>query len=572
MSKQFIESRLNFDSIKKAANQQNELAYFLTSKIENYKYSSEYLKSWAAIKYNTNDCFLTWVKSLFKDENFIAFYKYLRFPLSSAKLIHNKIEPQLMRVFNAEDSYFNYDITGKETSDFIEKLDVKNFNTELFREILYNHNSIYVTEMDSDSINTPYGYFVDINNVVSIEIKNNKINKIAYRGSIIEDGEIIRGYLYIDNLGYKFYDNDYKEIQSAPHDLNSTPAHFILKNSFAKDNIVKESIFTYVREELEEYVFLKTLLKMTEPNGAIPIATTLDTESVDERDLKLKDLPESIDDITDSAASNISAKKTNKGEGFLQAGTLFKIPIDAIRDADDKINMDAVKNFLNFFYIPVDILKYINEKIIQIEISIISAIIGDHLEGREGSKNELQIEKSISVLENTLFSLAEKLNRIRKLIDTDKLSLIYGKDMVNEIQIHFGTDFFIDSQTKLFNDLEKAPNALERKNIIVRINNNRYKNNPEILTRQKLLYDLMPYVSDKDFETALDQQLVSDINKEYQLRFVYWITFFEAQYGNIVEFYKNLEMDNFTKLIVINNLIINLIPIQEKIEIQKNIN
>ena len=565
MSKEFVKARINLASITKAANQQNELAYFITSKIENYKFSSEYLDSWAQIKYSADDCFLNWVKSLFKDENFIAFYKYLRFPLPSAKLIHDKIEPQLMRVFNSEDAAFRYDVTGKEESDFIQGLNPKQFNQDIFREFLYYHNSIYITDMDNEVVNKPYGYYVDINNVVSIEVKNNKIIRIAYRASVNYEGKVIKGYVYIDKDQYQFIDNDYNEIISSPHDLGYTPAHFIAPSNFDKDPIIKESIFTYVREELEEFVFLKTLLKMTEPNGAIPITTILDVErELDTRDLVAQDLPISANDIQSTATEDILTKKTNKGESLLQAGTINKVPLEAIRNDDGSINMAAVTNYLNFFYIPVDILKYINEKIEALKISIISTVVGDHLESKEAAKNELQIEKSLSVLENTLFSLSETFNRIRKLRDTDYLNLMYGKDRVNNIFIHYGTDFFLDSQTKLFEDLEKAPNSLERKNIIVRINNNKYKNNIEALGRQKILYDLIPYVSDKDFDKAIETQIIDDVIKSYQLRFSYWISQFEALYGDIVNFYNNIESDNATKLTQINTLIIGLIPIQEK--------
>ena len=139
------------------------------------------------------------------------------------------------------------------------------------------------------------------------------------------------------------------------------------------------------------------------------------------------------------------------------------------------------------------------------------------------------------------------------------LNLKYGKDLVNEVFIHYGTDFFLDSQTKLFDDLEKAPNTLERKNIIKRISQNRYKNNIDQSARQRILYDLLPYCSDKDFDVARDTQTAGDINIQYQLRFNYWISQFEAQFGDIVTFWKELTVDNSQKIVLINNLIIIII-------------
>jgi len=41
--------------------------------------------------------------------------------------------------------------------------------------------------------------------------------------------------------------------------------------------------------------------------------------------------------------------------------------------------------------------------------------------------------------------------------------------------------------------------------------------------------------------------------------FTYWISLFEANYGDITEFYNNLQASNNEKLITINNLLIDLI-------------
>jgi len=562
MSKEFIESGYNKASLNDAAIQQEQLLYFTTSKLEDNRIDINYLQSWANSKYQTNDYFLNWIKSIFKTENFLSFYKYLRYPLPSAKIIRNKIEPQLKRVFNAEDSEFKYDVRGKSESDFIEDLNTKQFNKDIFYQLLYYYNSLLVTELDSEKENQPYQYFLNIKEVVSLDYKKGKypIKRIAFKGAIVIEEKKINGYIYIDSNVYAFYDSDKKLIIEKPHDLGHTPVHFISDSPFLEDNIIQESLFTFIREELEEYVFLKTLQKMTDSNGAFPVITKIEAEVITE-DIKGENNEPTSDTIMGSQRATIYNQNTTSS-GDMQPGTVHEVPISAITDNEGNINTDAVKNYLNLFYIPVDILEYINKRIGEIERSMVSTIVGDVLESNEAAKNRDQIAKSISILENTLCSFAETLNRIRKLRDTDWLGLRYGINLVQQVFIHYGTDFFLDSQTQLFEDLEKAPNQLERKNIIVRINQNRYKNNPEILTRQKILYDLIPYVSDKDFTLAGD---IDPTIKDYQLRFNYWISQFEAIYGNIVEYYKNMETDNYTRLVIINKLIIGLMPAKNEV-------
>lgn len=297
---------------------------------------------------------------------------------------------------------------------------------------------------------------------------------------------------------------------------------------------------------------------MTEVNGAIPVVSKIQTSKPVEDNRGSQGEPGNVD-LMGSQKSSISNQNKSLGTGDLQPGTIHEIPISAIRSDDGSINMDAVKNYLNFHYMPIEALEYLNKRISELERSIISTVVGDFLESKEASKNQDQIAKSVSVLENTLMSLAETLNRIRKLSDLDMLALKYGSDQINEVFIHYGTDFFIDSQTQLLDALAKAPNTLERKNIIVRISQNRYKNNSDQMARQKLLYDLMPFVSDVDFDKAIAQQTVSILNKEYQLRFNYWIDQFEAYYGNIVQFYKDMETTKAEKIVLINNLILEII-------------
>lgn len=564
MSKEFIERGFNKSEIQKASTQEAQLSYFTESQLQDNRLDSQYLQEWAERKYQTNDFFLNWVKLIFKTENFLTFSKYLRFPLPSAKLIHNNIEPQLRRVFNAEDADFKYDVTGQETADFIGDLQIKKFNKEIFNRTLYRHNSILIEDLDPDTPNLPKRFFVDIKDVVSIITSEKGIEKIAFNASIIRDQAIIDGFLFIDNKMYAFFDQDRNLVgEEIPHDLGRTPADFISPGKFKGSSIVRESIYTYVREELEEYVFLKTLQRMTEPNGPIPTMSKIDTGDDDKVDKKGAELEPSSNFIMGPQQAELHSQNEGQGTGDFQPGTVHLIDPKDIRNVDGSINMDVVTNWLNFHHMPIAPLEYLSTRIKEIEKSIKSTIIGDVVESDEESKNELQIEKSISVLDNILTSLAESFNRIRTKSDSNMLGLKFGPDKVNEVFIHYGTDFFLESQTQLFEDLEKAPNTLERKNIIVRINQNRHKNNIDQSFRMKILYDLIPYCSDKDFDKAISTNTISEINLNYQLQFNYWIGLFEARHGDIVTFWKESDGTNQQKLESINKLII--IIIQENV-------
>lgn len=575
MSKEFIEAQHNKDSIHKAAEQEEQLNYFLISELQSNRLDQKYLTQWAERNYQTDDYFHNWLRMILKPANFLLFLNYIRYPLPSAKLAKIKIEPQLKRVFVSEDADFKYNVQGKEKEDYIEDLKIKEFTSELFQKIIYKHNSLVVCDLDPVTPNKPERYFIDIGDVVSIKERKNKVWKIAFKATLNIDGADKHGYLYIDDNKYEFYDDKKIFVVKKNHDLGYTPVHFIVPNKFKGDFIIRESVYTYIRKDLEDYTFLKTLQSMVTTSGTIPIITKIDTSSEEENeDQNTNENGEpAYKSMIGSQKAEVNSQNNNVSSGEFQPGTVHSVSLEDITDSQGKINIDAVKYFVNYHRIPVDTLDHLNKRVQELEENIQVTLVGDIITGSEEAKNIPQIQKSISVLENTLTNVAEILNRIRKLSDTDMLGLKYGIKRVNEVFIHFGTDFFLDSESKLIDDFNKAPNSLERKNIIVRINKNRYKNNPEILSRQDILYNIMPYVSDKDFELAIQQQAVSDINKEYQLRFDYWIQLFEAQYGDIVTFFKMLE--DKTKAIrikVINDLVIQIIKTNTEGELNNSAN
>jgi hypothetical protein len=556
VSREFIEAGYNKRLIHEAATQERQLAYFTKSDMQEDYLTTEYITAWAERKYQTNDYFLNFVKSVFKTENFLTFFKYLREPLPSAKLINNRVAPQLRRVFNAENSEFKYVVDGTDEIDFYSLLGIREFEHDLFNAELFNHNSIVVSDVENGN---PYRYFVDIKDVFSIiPDKYKDISKIAFKGSIIDDGIEVPGIVYIDEIQYVFFDKDYKVLKQSSHSLKHCPAHFINPKVVGKDWVIRESLFSYIREELEEYSFLKTIQKMTEPNGAIPVVTQLDVQIItDGRDHEGDEMEPGSNDMMASQRASMFSDNPPSGDGILQVGTIFKIP--PIEKDGGGLDMEAVKNMINFHYIPVESLNYLKSRIQDIEGSIVYTLVGGIIDGlKEGSKNELQVEESLSVLQNTLIYFADSFNYIRKLSDQDMLMLKYG-GRVREVSIFYGSDFFLDTESMLYNSLERAVNPIERKNILVRINQNRYRGNENKLNRQTILYDLIPYVSDKDFDYAVAKGVMDETTFEYQTRFSYWISQFEAKYGDIVTFYNSMEEEKPQKLNLINKLILGII-------------
>jgi hypothetical protein len=553
MSKEFIEAKYNSNSLDVAVRQYKQLSYFLQSEVSE-EVRDDYYKRYVDRGFYNNDIFLNWVKSIFKLDNFLSFAKYYRNPNPSSKLINTRIKEPLSRVFFSEDSYFNY-VINNQYVEFPKELD-DNFEERLFDAVLFRYNDVIIHDLFES--NTPYREFVSIKNIVSIKMVREKISQIAYTASAEIDGKEVIGYAYIDSEKYCFFDKNKKIVKEAYHDLGFCPATFVVDSSFANDPIVKESTFSYLKGDFEEYCFLKTLQRMVDANGTLPITVKIKTneESNDYKDFDNRSgEPMSIDQIGGQVSEEARSTSGSGTGSILQAGTVVETP--PIEDKDGVINTDFNKNYLVFHYAPTEALKFLDERIKSVERDIILSCIGDFSEGTsQGSKSDTEIKSSdIVSKQDKLRFLSNTLSSSRSLSDKVMLALANGKDNV-KVDVFYGSDFFLETQDKLYEMFANSPNAIERKNLLIRLSQRRNMFNKEKSKREVLLYKLMPYTSDKDFELAVDKLRVSEINFEYQSRFSYWIAKFESTYGNIVIFYDNLgDAKESEKIIAIDNLI-----------------
>lgn len=569
MSREFIENRIGSSSLAEAQRQQKQLSYFTEGSIQQ-PINKQYIKAFIERNFTTDDEHLNWIKTIFGDKNFLSYYKYLRNPVPSASVVNNKIKPQLQRVFHSEDSFFNYTVRGQKVEE-PEELQSAVFNDWILDALLFRFNDILVNDLSD--INTPTRYLISIHNVVALRSVHSVIKQIAYTAKldvVAESGELktLKGYLYIDDEAYIFYDDDYNEVKNVPHDLGECPADYISPEPFKDDDIVRKGWFSFMYGKLEYYSFLKTLERMVLPNGGIPTTATLkfrDNED-DEEDV------DSLDDEPNNpmAISSQGAKYQREVSGKAnesQAGINFDV--EARLKDDGSIDSVAVQNFIKHFYMPPESLNMLRERILEDENDIIQSATGDFKEQNEAAQNEKQVSKGYMSKQDVLRSVSKAISRIRKLSDRKMLSLKYGAESV-DVQVFYGSDHFQETQDELFNLLEKAKNPIERKKILIRISDNKFRFNPEKRLENRILYNLMPYVHDDDFKTAIDVGMVSTPDFHYQTRFNYWVGLFEAKYDSVVNFWQAMEgRSDSEKYTFIDQLIRNIINESEVVEPQK---
>lgn len=553
MSREFVDQRFNSRHLHTACQQQKQLSYFTKSSVQQ-EITDTYLTAWADRKFVTCDYFLNWVKTVLRTDNFLEFFKHFRQPVASSRLINDHVKDPLSRVFYAEDSYFKYVIGGKPVA-CPDELHAAEFNETMFNALMFRHNDIIITDLSD--INTPIRTIVPIDIVVAIDSKDSVIDRIAYTAMMGET----KGFLYIDSEAYIFYpESDRIAPTITPHDLGRCPADYISGSAFddSECDVVRKSLFSYVREEMEEYVFLKTLQRMVEPNGAIPITVKLQTNVTGENKAQSGENGHPI--ISQEIGNQMSPVRgeITPSKSQAQPGSVVQVPM-RLKD-DGSIDMNIVDKFLVFHYMPTESLDYLNTRIEEIEESIVVSLIGDHSESSttEEAKNEDQVRKSVVSKQDKLRNVSRQLTRMRKRTDYNMLALKHGKDRV-EVDLFYGSDFFLETESDIYTQLLTSPNPIESKSLLTKLARTKNRFNEDNYERDKILYTLLPYATSKEFDAAVLAQKVGDITFQYQTRFTYWIDMFEAYYGDILYFWEDLQSSNSEKLVLINNLITNLI-------------
>ena len=547
MSRKFIEEKIGSEQLIVAVRQQKQLNYLIRSRVQEKLDDYVLNQIYGDNDYTIEDDFLDHIFHVLKQDNFKTFYKFLRTPTPSASLVNDKFIPKLERVFNAEDAFFHYSLKGEKITA-PEYLETKRFEQKLFHALIFNYNDILVHDMKET--NVPKRYFVPIKEVEAIESYEGRIKRIAYAGEVDIEGNRVKGWIYLDSEKWAFYDKENLYTIEIPHDLGECPADYVSRHPFETENdIVRKSLFSFGKGKLERYNFLDTILAMTEANGVIP--TIVMPEFTTKKDNAGK---AAVNDQM-SSDHDLAAKK-KKAESPVNVGTIVKVPVKV--GTDGKYDMTLVEKFFSFHHAPVEPIKYIKDRVQELSFDLTIDITGSYIEPNEVAKNELQVGKGFKSQADVLRRLARDLSDIRMISDQKMMSLAHGKGS-SIVEIHYGTDFFLEDQNELYALYKQSPNPIEKKEILIRLVQNRGQHNPVKAKRDLILYKLLPYPDHSDFTYADKKGIVDIPTFLLQTQFMSWISHFEARYGDICEFWDGIEGLEAERILIINNLITQII-------------
>lgn len=562
--KEFIEEGTGFSSIQAAIWQQDNLLYFTESTPEDnvnfglFREGSKIFDKEGQFShgfFKDRDPLIRWVSWIFGDKPLESFIKYLRFPVVSSSLIKDRVIPHLERVFFSEDGFEHFFI-NREDVKMPEGLNSQAFKKKVFKDILFRFNDIYWHDILPGMVNEPFRHRIPLEWFVAIDSNEVAPERVAWKTMFFfEEDKSEDAFVYADAFQYAVFDKEFTREIIIPHDLGRCPAIWVSPEPFGtRNNIIRKSIFSNARTQIEQFVFFNTLLSFIGPNGWIPKAVTFKTNPKTKENAQGQQQGPVIDNAMDSRilmGGNIRPSDFN----LLSPGTSAEIDVK-INPKDGSYDTTLAQNFINYFQIPTEVITSITTRIEDLQREIISTLVGDFTEmqrGREQAVNEAQVNRGFVTREDKIRRFGGMINKTKQQSDEIFLGLKHG---INNVVVDqsMGTDYFIESQKEIFDLISKASNPIERQQLIIRGVKNQSRFNEQKQLRNTILYSLLPFAADKDFDKARDS--LDDLTESLQLRFSYWIVKFEARWGDITLFWLGLgEMPNAEKLMLLQSLL-----------------
>jgi hypothetical protein len=506
--------------LAEAVKHQNEMAYYTELRQSN-PHSGEFDKRVKTI-YNGNNHKVRRFKDAFQGKRMPSFD------------VMATVWGDLYKVWNAADSYYSYSFAKDETKpaalDWLSKSEGW-WKNEFWQFLKTSYNSVIVIDLPAKKSNPPepYQVIIDISRIKYIDRDN----------VVFAQGEDIHWY---DTKSYRIFDKNQKlKGDEVTHSLGYCPAIRWPMLLNAVSDVLRANPASHVVDDLFWYNFnsieaRKAGLLYLNPDKQAPQSSCgYDTGGHRCLGGKLVDLarkPIIVDD-NQALCPNCGQDMHNSGG----AGNVITINLESKAVEDGRVNpasplVSYIMPDTEGYKIQIDQLKEKKKEIIE-------ACVGARSVETREAMNDKQVQAGVESMENKLRRFAEDISEVIAFVEKTKLKLRYGASFLSN-SAHVGSVFYLQSPGEIMERREKALNPIEREQLTAQLIETKYQNNPDKLKREKLLYKLLPYSSlgDIDFIKLYEAGKIAGDMAELRLLFTHLIDLFEAERGDIVEFYE----------------------------------
>ena len=495
--------------------------------------------------------FLNWVAGYLPKDKFERFCQLLKNPIATLG-ISNEIFTELSRVFDGQNSFFNYEFKSTDLEDdfntYLKTVleDRSFFKNKGFEQLKSGINSVLIVDLPREPTGErlePVYYFINSSSVRHVKV-NHKGGIDAIIFELKEDT-----YGVYNDESYRIYNDTDGTIQlvfESEHSLGYCPATFFWDKDMKKDNLIlKKSPITDWLNQFDRYLAQDTFKEHADLYSSYPIVVSM-AEKCDFENCQNGYIDESYDFYNNDLEEMQTRSRQIKCEScesrkLVGAGTNYMYTAPQTADSPDL--SDPVK------IISADIkpLEYLGEKLDHIASEIKSGVIGTSTKAiNDQAINELQVMGSFESRRNVLINLKESFEKVHKFANDTVALLRYGDSFVGST-VNYGDEFYLKNVAVLQEEYKVAKENGEPDeeidSIYRQIIQTKYRGNKDKIKRAWTLYNLnpMPHNTLDESKELASIFAVSEEDFIIKARFTNFIARFEREQTNIITFGENLE-------------------------------
>lgn len=520
--------------------------------------------------------FLTWVAAILKsEENYSRFKELYRPPIFTNELTES-IFSEYEKVFEARDrnEKINFDNPELESDavDYRKRLGDSQFwktqGFETFKTSIDNLVVIDLPKLDPENPSEsarpePYYYILDIDNIIDVENTRVKGTVDPETGDVLYyfkteyvifhgEGDLV--YVFDDTFfrTYTYKDNVVTRLAEVAHDLGYTPARsFYTTPLNSKCTFLKRSPITNSLSEMDWLLFFSLAKKYLELYAPFPLYAIY--KGACNYKVEGANKAKCVDGYLkyegyDLSADLASRERCPKCSNSLKVGPGNIIELRVPKDKEDP---DLMANPMKVIPAERESLDYMAEAVKAKYDEIFQNCVGRGQDAKtDQAQNELQIRASFESRTSVLLKIKKNFEIIHAFALDTCLRLRYGAEYKGLV-INYGDEFFVKDEQTQSDELDKAQKSgapsYEIEARRREIWETRYKNNPEMVERLRILRNLEPF-PDFPLNDVLALQktmpgLVSMLDVALKINFNSFVDRFEREQTNILQYARAITFD-----------------------------
>lgn len=500
--------------------------------------------------------FKKWVQDLLPDDQFKRFMQLLNLPLATNEIC-DSIYSELYKVFKSGNKRIEFTFVRSEYQiDFSTFLEETKFDEKFelhAKELMRNyHNSIIVVDLPAEQTESgpakPYYYDVSISAVRDIETdKEGKILMLLFKdvsGNYISiDTEKYCVFTAIDEEKNSNKSEDYVLLSENYHGLGFAPACFFWSQSIDKNlKLIKSSPINKSLASFDWYLFFHTSRKYLEMYASYPITSVIinDCDYKNEQGHTCEGgKTKYVTKIKDSATNNTIENETwvdcpaCKNNRLVGPGAVYGVSAPS---KDEPNLLEAVKR------LPAEreSLDYNQKEEERKKNLLILFNTGVKESDLKQAQNETQIIRGFESSQTILENVATNISKVHHFILHTFAKLRYNEYHVSTV-VNYGDEFYEISEDEIKEDykiaLEGSAPIYEIDTIRKQIFAQKYKNDPRMQARIKILQDLEPWPTmSVEQVLKLPEKFIDAKIFSLKINLAKFVSIFESENGDIVDF------------------------------------